>query len=88
MTDAELDFAGVELLTSRERDVLVQLIGGASNKEVAQTLGISPRTVEVHRANLMHKLKARNAADLVRIVMRGRSGQSACGSDTKPFRAG
>lgn len=72
MADADFDFAGVELLTPREREVLAQLIGGASNKQVGQTLGISPRTVEVHRANLMHKLKARNAADLVRTAMRTR----------------
>jgi two-component system response regulator FixJ len=72
VADADFDFAGVELLTPREREVLVQLIGGASNKEAGQTLGISPRTVEIHRRNLMHKLKARNVADLVRIVMRAR----------------
>jgi FixJ family two-component response regulator len=42
---------------------------GASNKEVGRNLGISMRTVEVHRAHIMQKLRARNAADLVRIVL-------------------
>ena len=42
---------------------------GASNKEAGRHLGISPRTIEDHRANIMKKLGARNAADLVRIVM-------------------
>lgn len=57
------------VLTRRERDVLAQIAGGASNKEAARTLGISPRTVEVHRARIMDKLGAKNAADLVRIVL-------------------
>jgi FixJ family two-component response regulator len=60
---------GAELLTPREREVLDQIVGGASNKEAGRTLGISPRTVEVHRARIMEKLSAKNAADLVRIVL-------------------
>lgn len=67
----DLDFPGVGQLTPREREVLEQITGGASNKEAGRTLGISPRTVEVHRARIMEKLGARNAADLVRIVLRG-----------------
>ncbi|HWP27012.1 MAG TPA: response regulator [Xanthobacteraceae bacterium] len=62
-------FPGYELLTPREREVLAQITSGASNKEAGRNLGISMRTVEVHRAHIMHKLKARNAADLVRIVL-------------------
>ncbi len=62
-------FAGYDLLTPREREVLGQIAGGASNKEAGRTLAISPRTVEVHRARIMEKLGARNAADLVRIVL-------------------
>ena len=61
-------FAGADLLTPRERDVLEQIAHGASNKEAGRTLGISPRTIEVHRARIMEKLNARNTADLVRIV--------------------
>jgi FixJ family two-component response regulator len=61
--------SGRERLTRREREVLAQFAAGASNKEAGRQLGISPRTVEDHRANIMKKLGARNAADLIRIVM-------------------
>jgi FixJ family two-component response regulator len=66
---ATLHFPGREPLTRREREVLEQFTAGASNKEAGRTLGISPRTIEDHRANIMKKLGAKNAADLVRIVM-------------------
>ena len=56
-----------ELLTPREREVLEQIVDGASNKQIGRDLGISPRTIEVHRARIMVKLGAKNAADLVRI---------------------
>jgi DNA-binding NarL/FixJ family response regulator len=49
--------------------VLEQFASGASNKEAGRQLGISPRTIEDHRANIMKKLGARNAADLIRIVL-------------------
>jgi FixJ family two-component response regulator len=62
-------FPGSDLLTPREREVLQQIASGASNKEAGRTLGISPRTIEVHRARIMEKLGAKNAADLVRIVL-------------------
>lgn len=62
-------FAGEGRLTARERDVLSQIARGASNKEAGRRLGISPRTIEVHRARIMAKLGARNAADLMRIVL-------------------
>ena len=65
------DFTGQALLTPREREVLAQIAAGASNKEAGRQLGISPRTIEVHRARIMEKLGARNAADLVRIVLGG-----------------
>jgi FixJ family two-component response regulator len=64
-----LHFPGREPLTRREREVLEQFAAGASNKEAGRTLGISPRTIEDHRANIMKKLGAKNAADLIRIVM-------------------
>jgi DNA-binding CsgD family transcriptional regulator len=62
-------FAGHKLLTSRERVVLAQIVRGASSKEAARWLGVSPRTIEFHRANIMQKLGAKNVADLVRIVV-------------------
>jgi FixJ family two-component response regulator len=69
---ASFHFPGREPLTRREREVLEQFTAGASNKEAGRALGISPRTIEDHRANIMKKLGARNAADLVRIVMTAR----------------
>src|SRR3978361_871451 len=66
---ATMHFPGREPLTRREREVLEQFTAGASNKEAGRHLGISPRTIEDHRANIMKKLGARNAADLIRIVM-------------------
>lgn len=56
-------------LTARERDVLDRLVMGKANKIVAYELGISPRTVETHRANLQLKLKARDLSNLVRIAL-------------------
>jgi two-component system, LuxR family, response regulator FixJ len=64
-----LQFSGSERLTRREHEVLAQITGGCSNKEAGRHLGISPRTIEVHRARIMEKLGAKNAADLVRIVL-------------------
>lgn len=64
-----VSFQGADLLTRRELEVLKEITDGASNKEAGRSLGISPRTVEVHRARIMEKLGARNAADLVRIVL-------------------
>jgi FixJ family two-component response regulator len=63
------DVEGARQLTPREREVLARIVAGSSNKEAGRTLGISPRTVEVHRARIMEKLGAKNAADLVRIAL-------------------
>jgi two-component system response regulator FixJ len=60
------------LLTPREKHVLDELVAGQSNKAAAQKLGISPRTVEVYRAQIMNKLKARGLSDLVRITIAAR----------------
>ncbi len=57
----------VSALSGRELDVLRELVNGASNKDMAFKLGISPRTVEIHRANAMRKLNASSTADAVRI---------------------
>ena len=64
-----LHFPGREPLTRREREVLERLSSGASNKEAGRHLGISPRTIEYHRANIMKKLGAKNATDLMRTVL-------------------
>src|SRR5260221_399600 len=62
-------FAPCGRLTQRERDVLNQVIAAASSKEAARNLGISRRTVEIHRLHIMKKLGAKNAVDLVRMVL-------------------
>jgi DNA-binding CsgD family transcriptional regulator len=62
-------FAGRDLLTPREKVVLGQIIRGLSSKEAGRALGISPRTVDFHRANIMEKTGAQNAAGLVRLVL-------------------
>ena len=64
-----LHFPGRQALTRREQHVLTEIVAGATNKEAARRLGISPRTIEVHRANIMMKLGARNTADLTRIAL-------------------
>lgn len=58
-----------ELLTRREREVLGLVAGGNTSAEIASRLGISVRTVESHRANLLGKLDLRNQADLVRYAL-------------------
>jgi two-component system, LuxR family, response regulator FixJ len=64
-----LEVRGFAQLTPREREVLQLIASGQSNKEAGRLLGISPRTIEVHRARVMEKLGARNTADLMRIVL-------------------
>ena len=71
-TDASARAADAEtilgVLTARERDVLEGLAKGLPNKTIAYDLGISPRTVEVHRANVMTKLDVRSLSDALRIA--------------------
>ena len=68
-SDAEASKASglVAALTPREREVLQKLVAGRPNKVIAHELKISPRTVEIHRANLMRKMQARSLAQLVRL---------------------
>ncbi len=71
---AEVEAAGAAAarlasLTPREREVLAQLVAGHANKVIAQALGASPRTIEVHRARVMEKLGVRSLPDLVRLVL-------------------
>ena len=60
----------VERLTGRERQVLDLIVGGRLNKQIADDLDISIKTVEAHRANIMTKLGARTMADLIRIALK------------------
>ena len=56
-------------LSNRERDVLAGLVAGRANKQIAYDLGISPRTVEIYRANLMNKMQAGSLSELVRMAL-------------------
>jgi two-component system response regulator FixJ len=76
LSDTQDDFNDIEAihqrlteLTDRERQVLGGVVEGLANKTIAYDLNISPRTVEIHRANVMSKMKARNLPDLVRMVL-------------------
>lgn len=62
----------IDSLTEREREVMEQVVDGKANKVVAIDLNVSQRTVEIHRANVMDKMKARSLAQLVRLVMKAR----------------
>jgi two-component system, LuxR family, response regulator FixJ len=61
--------ARIATLTHRERDVLDGLVAGNPNKIIAFDLEISPRTVEIYRANVMTKMKAGSLSELVRMVL-------------------
>lgn len=61
--------ARIATLTPREREVLEGLVAGLPNKSIAYDLGISPRTVEIHRAHVMEKLAARSLSELVRLAL-------------------
>jgi two-component system, LuxR family, response regulator FixJ len=67
-------------LSNRERDVLQGLVSGLANKQIAFNLGISPRTVEIYRANLMTKMEASSLSDLVRMALIA----GALGAETGP----
>ena len=63
--------AGARLarLTAREQEVLRALLAGLGNKEIARDLGVSPRTVEVHRARVMEKMQADNLPELIHLAL-------------------
>ena len=62
--------ATLEALSAREREVLDQLLLGHHNRDIATHFGISPRTVEVHKARILEKLGVRNVVDLIRLMHR------------------
>ena len=64
----------LQILTTRERDVLDGLAKGLPNKTIAFDLGISPRTVEIHRANLMSKLGVRSLSEALRLAFAAEEG--------------
>jgi two-component system response regulator FixJ len=67
--------ARLAALTLREREVLDLLVTGQPNKAIARELGVSPRTIEVHRARVMEKLQVHSLADLVRLTLAADSGE-------------
>ncbi len=73
-TGQEAERAEIEVrlnrLTGRERDVFEAIVAGDSNKAAAARLGISPRTVEIYRANVMTKMRAQSLSDLVRLALK------------------
>lgn len=76
LTQGRLGIQSVEAkgfgsLTNREREVLNLIANGKTNRETADELGISDRTVEVHRGRVMQKMGARNTADLMRTILLG-----------------
>jgi two-component system response regulator FixJ len=66
--------ARLATLTPREREVLDLLVTGLPNKAIANTLGASPRTIEVHRARVLEKLRAHSLPELVRLVLAAEAG--------------
>ena len=69
LDDASAIQARLEELTDREKQVLSGVVAGLANKTIAYDLNISPRTVEVHRANVMAKMNARSLPELVRMAL-------------------
>jgi len=61
--------AHLESLTPREREVLDLMTLGKQNKVIGQDLGVSPRTIEIHRARVMEKMGAHSVAELVRMML-------------------
>jgi DNA-binding NarL/FixJ family response regulator len=68
---AQADFTSVAV-TPREREIIQLVAEGQSNKQAASTLGVSVKTIEAHRANIMRKLHLRSVSDLVRYAIRNR----------------
>ena len=76
-SEAERAERTLNVLTARERQVMELVAKGCHNREIAATLGISPRTVEVHKARMMEKLQVESVSELVRFVLRVSGSSSA-----------
>ncbi len=76
----------ISALSRREREVLDWLSQGLSNKAIARALEISPRTVEIHRANMMDKLGATHAAEAVRLRLEADYEEPLLGEAAKALR--
>jgi two-component system response regulator FixJ len=61
--------ARLERLTTRERQVLTGLVDGLTNRSIGEGLNISPRTVEIHRSNLLNKTQARHSSEVIRLAI-------------------
>src|SRR5689334_20173997 len=69
--------ARLETLTEREREVMDLMVLGKQNKAIAQDLGVSPRTIEIHRARVMEKMDVQSVAELVRMMLDIKSNDGA-----------
>ena len=76
---AEID-QRIDTLTPRERQVMDMVVNGMAHKQVAAELGLSEKTIEVHRKHVMDKLRAGNVADLIRMALSGSSYQAKSAS--------
>jgi len=66
--------ARLERLSARESQVLAGLAAGQSSRAIAESLQISPRTVEIHRANMLNKTQVRNSAEAIRLAIEANFG--------------
>jgi DNA-binding NarL/FixJ family response regulator len=73
--DSSTEDVAPSAVTAREREIIQLVAEGRSNKEVAAALGVSVKTVEAHRANIMRKLRLRSVSDLVRYAIRNKIAQ-------------
>jgi two-component system CheB/CheR fusion protein len=76
--EAAIRMAG---LTTRERQIMAMVLAGHASKHIAGTLGISPRTVENHRASIMQKTNAKSLPELVRLALAAASGRGEADSN-------